>query len=235
MAIKLLLLSAVVAVMIARGESGGLMGDMMKNPMVQAMLPPGCEESLNGIIAKAKKTFKHIQDVECGKLCKGKPAKAASLWPHEKTIMDFVKSIFPFLKNRSPSLDFDKICPKNLVVADIWPIVKEIKTKCVKGKGEFDKHPNICKATQKDFPETEKCVKEIAMREFNERMARELPMECAGNALKKYCNKPYITPIENYYFNTVRKDYTKEKGHNPWQLKEEYFKGGCSGKLVPAG
>lgn len=235
MGVKILLLFTVVAVMITHGESGGLMGDMMNNPMVSAMMPPGCKESINGIIAKAKKTFKYIKEVECGKLCKGKPAKAASLWPHEKTIMTFVKSIFGFLKGRQPSLDIDKICPKNLVEKDIWPIVEEIKKDCVKKIGEFDAFPDLCQAEEDKFKKTGECVKKIAMREFNERLARDMPIKCAGDALEKYCNKEYIAPIEEYYFNTIRKDYKKEKGHNPWQLKEEYFKGGCSGKLVPAG
>ena len=57
-----------------------------------------------------------------------------------------------------------------------------------------------------------------------------LPLACAKAAFDKYCNKEWQ---EGYYVNQIRKNYQQVKGANPWQIKEEFFAGKCSGKLVP--
>lgn len=234
MRVKVLILALVAGLMVEE-SSAGLMDKMMDNPMVSAMLPPGCKESINGIIDKAKKTYKNIIDNECGKLCAGVNVKSTTLWPHEEKIKDFIKALFARLKVWQPKpLDIDKICPENVQYKDLWPMYDALKAKCIKGVGEFDNHPNLCKAKKEDFPKTSKCVEDYVMAEFKKR-TNPMPIACASDALQKYCNKEYLNPHEEYYFNTMRKDYKCEKGHNIWQMKEEYFAGKCTGKLVPRG
>ena len=237
MTVKILIVAVVAAIMVAE-SSAGLMDKFADNPMVSAMLPPGCKDAVNEVAEKAKKVYEYIMREECGKLCGGVNVKASTLWPHEAKILDVAKGVFARLKTWQPTpLDIDKICPDNIKYAEIWELYKVVKAKCIVATKEFDNHPNLCKAKKEDFPKTQKCVEDFAMGEFKKRTSppHPFPMGCASEALQKYCTKTYIDPHADYYFNQLRKDYKLEKGHNAWQMKEEYFAGKCTGKLVPKG
>lgn len=232
MSLKFLLL-AVVAVLTMEQSSAGLMDKMTENPMVSAMLPPGCKESINGIMKKAEKTYKMILE-KCKNDCKGKPLLAKNLWPLEPHTIAAVKGVFNSLEKYTKTpLVIDKICPENLKYKDIWIFYEEGKKKCIKAVGEFDGHKNLCESKKEDFKKTEKCIEDYAMGEFKKR-TNPLPFECATAALKKYCNKEYMGWVELFYFDEIRKNLEHKlfiKPHvNPWKFMS-IFKYKCSGKV----
>lgn len=230
-----IILTVVVAATLIEESSAGFMGNMMdKNPMVAALLPPGCKEAINGAIDKGKKTYKWLTEEKCDKVCKGIPITAKLLWPHKSVLKATIKETFDHLKNdpKDP-LDIDKICPDNIKYADIDPLYETAEKKCIKGVGEFDNNKDLCHCKKEDFPKTQKCVEDMATSEFKKR-TNPLPLECAKKALDRYCTKTYIDKVVDFFFNTLRKNLKHKefpKG-NPWWIVHQFFDvNKCSGKL----
>lgn len=215
------------------------MDNMMDSPMASMMgISEECKKQIKKIQEKGKKVYDHMMKEECGKLCKDAPVKASALWPHEPKIVPLMKAVFDYFRKDTPlAMDIDKICPNQVVEKHIYPIYEDIKAKCIKKPGEFDNHKNLCEAKKDDFPKTKKCMEDEMTKIFQEK-AKPLPevMDCAKKALDTYCTEPYLKKQTEYFMNFCRKNYDKcFRGQNPWQLKEEFFKGKCTGKLVPAG
>jgi hypothetical protein len=226
MAVKLVVFVALAAFLIIGSEGFGLVSDE-------------CKEAIKPIMDRANKTFENLKKNECGKLCATKPVKASALWPHEEFIFKVVDCFLVYLKTSKPPLtplDVDTICSKTFQKSEIRPTYQKVKAACIKpaGKNKFwevDNHPNLCKAGKDDFPKTVECVKGEAIAMMADKMST-MPLGCAQEALKKYCNKQWLGAFEVFFFDTLRKDYKIFPGCNPWKFKELFFTGGCTGKSI---
>ena len=204
--------------------------DGNNNPMVamvMSFMPPECKKEVKAIQAEAEKTYHWIKDKKCAE-CKDKGGvKGNTLLLKEEAAKIALNAYIDWLATKD--LDIDKICPAKFRRKEIWEFYGKWRAPCVMNTEEFTKIEDLCKAGEKDFPKTQKCVTDKGTAVFKER-ATPPPMDCVSKALKK-CNHKDLGEYTDHFMVKMRNDPNVHKGKNMWVIGNEYFKTGCTGKF----
>lgn len=204
-------------------KSAGTSGNPMTS-MLMAMIPPECKKQVEDISKEADKIYDWLVKQKCAECPQG--VKASAVLLKEEIIKKCLDSYMDYLAGED--FDIDKLCPAKFRRAEIWKFYGEWREPCGVTPNEVLPHPNLCKATDKDFPKTSDCIKEKGTAVFKAR-ATPPPMDCVNKALKK-CNEKDLGKWKKHFLVDMKGDPNVHKGLNAWVLTNDFFKTKCTGK-----